>query len=701
MQQRRYHCLACGDTKTILWRGDERNEVVTCEICYAGMLPVGVSVPCHVGERDAVSADVLPPLVRNKFDVAEHIAFCKVMIAKYGVEGDRKSQLERRLHTLEARTADTRFRLAVLGEFASGKSTYINGLIRWRLLKSARVATTASATHLAYGAEFSVTATFIDGTVIRATETQYAALAKRVLLKSFDSGLVTLKAILDLLTADQKVADTVRRIDITLPNESLRNGLVIIDTPGISAGVTESENHLAVTRAALDDSDAAIVLIPSAQPMAETLIRFLDTDARRFLNRCIFVVTATDNLDEDSRDEVLRYVRAKLAEKMGLKNAIVLESAAITVLPMLQVPASKAGIWSYWQREFELMERRLLEEMRWQRPVILAEGLIHLLHTLLAEIDKDVKARRLKLDQEAQFLKANSVTSVETVLSQVHQEGKRQIEISGASCRSTVTARQIRVRANMKSAISKVLLESGLDLVYHFEDKVQPKLIECIESEGRAFVRWANSDMESMRECCEAVCEDFTRQFHANYHALKGLGFELRVSALKISSLTLPAMSFSSLRLHVDQAREQIGSGGRTGAIVGGMFGFLLGGPLGAMAGAALGGSTGIVKASDMEKFRDEIRVRLDADIDDYVSHYTARLTTKINSMVLNVLNDLSIAVDAHIDAYSTVIGKVMAEHARKHQSLLKHQQENTMDGEELRRRAGQLEALQNQLSTH
>lgn len=57
---------------------------------------------------------------------------------------------------MRRRLTDGRLRLAVIGEFSSGKSTFINGLLRAPVLPVAVLPTTATAVTIEYGPAFLV-----------------------------------------------------------------------------------------------------------------------------------------------------------------------------------------------------------------------------------------------------------------------------------------------------------------------------------------------------------------------------------------------------------------------------------------------------------------------------------------------------------------------------------------------------------------
>lgn len=359
-------------------------------------------VPASISEVDAIAQS------------SEHIAFIRTMLQKHSVAGARRNELFRQLRLAEHRSIGRVLRVAILGEFSSGKSTFINALIGQRLLKSARVATTASATFITYGPRLKVTATFLDGSCIQATAFEMARLHRVIARIQPDlPEIISIREAIDLLTADQAIANAVKQVDISLPSPFLQRGLSIIDTPGIGAGGDYTHNHVQITQAVVEQSaDAIIVLVPSAQPMSNTLLSFLQGSAHRFLHRCIFVMTAMDTQTQADRQKTWSFVNHCLIKKLGLQNPKVYECGAIAALPTVRkILAPQQSIWAAWQQQFIKLEVILFQEIVRQRSLMISEKLVYLFQALLREVSMDMDARKAAVDEGLrQLSEQNSVT---------------------------------------------------------------------------------------------------------------------------------------------------------------------------------------------------------------------------------------------------------------------------------------------------
>ncbi|NJM23654.1 MAG: Dynamin family protein, partial [Richelia sp. SM1_7_0] len=84
-------------------------------------------------------------------DAEDHLQFAANIIQGEEISTALKSEIDSQINQIQKRRSDSNLYLAVIGEFSSGKSTFINALLRDDLLKTSVLPTTAAATKLCYG----------------------------------------------------------------------------------------------------------------------------------------------------------------------------------------------------------------------------------------------------------------------------------------------------------------------------------------------------------------------------------------------------------------------------------------------------------------------------------------------------------------------------------------------------------------------
>lgn len=650
--------------------------------------------------KSAISLSRVSDTVESITEFTEHLTFVHELISKHVTSDQRKRDLEGLIKSIEARARDQRLNLAIIGEFSSGKSTFINALLRQRLLKAACVATTASVTYIELGKEFSISATFTDDALITATNTSYLAMLRRIQkIKPIISEKATLCELLDLLTSEQIIANTIRKIEITVPTDHLPENLVIIDTPGINAGARNTENHAQITKYVLEqNADCAVVLVPSSSAMTDTLINFLLQNVRPFLHRCVFVLTAMDQVAPNDRPELIRMVKLKIREKLRLPDALVLESSAITMIPVKAIPTSMMSedVWRFWQNQFVRIEANLKQVMLRQRGLIITERLVRLLQELVNELIKDLDKKRAKLAQEEKVLRENSVAAIEEVMYPLLAQSKESIMRQQQIIESYISTKKTSYCGTSISSVSEIINTAGWKVNSSYDENVAPKVKLTVELQSDAYANEINKQLKKLRNCCKSVSLAFVRQFELNYKSFPSLGVNLSVPSISVASISTPSMSFSSSRSYVEKQNSKDDEGARVGAVAGAILGFFLGGgPFGVAAGATLGRGVGIGAAGDSpEQRQSTLRSYAASDIEEFFNEYHSELRRQLGRVINDVLRQLQNAVDAHIKEYSARVGRLIDEHRAAEKRLLLEIEEAVADSQHLSQRKKHLENL-------
>jgi GTP-binding protein EngB required for normal cell division len=218
---------------------------------------------------------------------------------------------------LTAKRFDDPFRLAVVGEFNSGKSALINALLgRSGLLTEGVTPTTGTITELWWTDEPE------SGTVSNAAGEQV-----------FEGPVVEAIKYADQRTQEgQSITGVGARVVLRVHHDLLSN-LVIMDTPGLGSNPTDDK----VTSRELSNADAAIVTVSARQPGAETTVQL--AEKLRVLDRKMLVaVTWIDKVND--RKAVLDLVAGTFAE---VADGEPVGFASPTVIAAQQTLAESSG----------------------------------------------------------------------------------------------------------------------------------------------------------------------------------------------------------------------------------------------------------------------------------------------------------------------------------------------------------------------
>ena len=193
-----------------------------------------------------------------------------------GEMGEQAQEDRRRLQDVAYDLRDLFFLVAVIGEFNSGKSSFVNALLGDKLLPMGITPTTEQIELIRYGE----------------TPTYKPKLRE----------------------------DGIR--EWTHPNTGAP-GVAIVDTPGTGSVF---QKHETTAKDFLHRSDLVVFLISAKRAFAETERLYLEL-AKRYGKKIILVVNQIDLLEPKERDEVRRFIERQAAELLDLRPLIFMVSA--------------------------------------------------------------------------------------------------------------------------------------------------------------------------------------------------------------------------------------------------------------------------------------------------------------------------------------------------------------------------------------
>ncbi len=201
--------------------------------------------------------------------------------------------VEESLKALLTKLLENRFHLVVLGQFKRGKSTFINSMLGDSLLPTSVIPLTSIVTVLKHGEKEVIDVLFEGG-------------SRKVIQRDEISNYVTERG-------NPCNCKRVKQVEISFPSGYLKDGVSIIDTPGVGSTF---ENNTEMTYSYLPNVDAALFLLAVDPPVSQAEVAFLK-DVRQYVEKIFFIQNKIDYLSRDEREESLAFSKETIEKALG------------------------------------------------------------------------------------------------------------------------------------------------------------------------------------------------------------------------------------------------------------------------------------------------------------------------------------------------------------------------------------------------
>lgn len=603
-------------------------------------------------------------------DLAVSLPKIDSIVSSY-LSGEKKEVLLDKYDKLSNRVADTKFYLAIVGEFSSGKSTLINALLRKRLLKEAVKPMTAAATFIEKkGHVLNIEVVFDDNRKFHATEINKLELCDYIQCQ-FNVVCNTLKDLIDGLTSIQEIALHVQELYINIPDANIPQGVVLIDTPGFNPGNEAFGNHFEVTKSIVENvADMALILMPCEQTMSASIKDFMKNSLLHYLHRCRFIITKGDNLPSSERDIVTNFLREQLCSNFSIQSPNIYIESAIASLPVATIPESKRIEWNMWKNKFSSFEQETWKTLVQQKDTIIAEHINNMLNELLVELRKTLQQKQNELKQEQKILGECKLEHIEVVTNKLLEQSTAQVEADIATIKRRIES-QITSAILSSQAFADNTINAASDGMYNFETKEKVYIENEVKSKSRKLVDELNHQtMSTLRKDVKAIIKDLRKQFESHY-SFPALQRNVRVNEISIYDISVSSLSFST-SAYIEKKESEENQAAGAGAIIGGIFGFLVGGPIGAAAGAALGGAGGVVAGNTVEEKKSGVKEILRKDIKKYFDKILIQIKDVINTRQRHIIQELNKLCSDHINKYSDDVASIIRKHKQQEALLSK-----------------------------
>lgn len=352
------------------------------------------------------------------------------------------------LKQLSKKVDDDTFKVLVMGTFKNGKSTFINSLLGEAVLPAYALPCTAVINEVKYGETKSAVLHFkpeLPKTISSSIPEKAIAHMKKYGMKNVPPMVISYDEINNYVTipidSDAKqtaLESPFEKVEVFYPLEILKNGVEIIDSPGLNEHTTRTE----VTMGYLKNTDAVLFVLNATALCSESEMECVEDEVigNGFENP-YFIVNKFDMIKDEERDRMRKYAKANLAEYTSNEIFFVSGLDALDAkiegdaqkLEESGVPALEKCLSDFLTKEKG--KAKLVQPAREIKKVLNDEALCKVIpqqRKMLESSLDDVKARYEKAKPKLDLLKVQK----EQLISKIQvgiERGQREVENAALS----------------------------------------------------------------------------------------------------------------------------------------------------------------------------------------------------------------------------------------------------------------------------
>lgn len=489
---------------------------------------------------------------------------------KYAQE-NRHKDVDTQLNNAAEHLAQGKLTVVIAGNFKQGKSSLINALLNENDL---------------FPVDVEITTNLVSTITFGATEKIQVILGEPGNEKIKQIGR---DEIADYVT-EQKNKNNQRKarlLTIESPNQQLKNGLILVDTPGIGSAL--NREHTAITYAFIPNADTVIFVSDAHSPLTVDELDFVKMIAEHTKD-IIHVVTKIDVIKD--YNSIVESNRQKLSEVLKL-SADEIRIVSVSSL-------SKLKYLKYQDKEdledsnFKELESELWKLLSERRGVILLSRALSELHKSLIEIKGPLHVELKTLEQADQ-------EEIEELKNRLESTSERY---------NSLLERDADWLDQLRDGLTKI--RDGAKSIFYDEFNRISRYQSNKYMDDARLLESPEQIAELLEVDMDAVMSKLGKYIGkeaANLHAEIEEATELNLNKFEIGSLSVDKKQLSNSSIEIKKAgwwsktltvtrngTWDMTAGGTIGGLVGGTVGGILGslfGGVGALPGAWLGAQLG------------------------------------------------------------------------------------------------------------
>jgi GTPase Era involved in 16S rRNA processing len=394
------------------------------------------------------------------------------------------------------------FNLVVLGQFKRGKTSLINALLGAEILPTAVVPLTSIATILKYGEALRVKVIMTDSSV---KEIKPENLWQYVTEKG-----------------NPKNEKNVQEVIVTYPSPYLKDGVQLIDTPGVGSVY---QHNTDVAYQYIPRSDAALFLLSVDQPVSRAELDFLK-DVREYSDRIFFLQNKADYVNTEDLNESIAFSKQAIKENIGSDVRIFPVSAKLAFEG--KISGSNDLLERSFLPKFEQeLNKFLMEEKGKVLILSVTNTLMRVLSQAMLEIELEMKSLETPIDELKKRIEAFENKKNEIMVEKKDFDILLDGEVNNLV--KNVLDEDLRI---FKKEITTRLTQ-GLESLYNNSKALSGRQLNkklegyIIDEVKNSYNNWRAREDGKLATAFEAICSRFTKRINDTVDNLLKFSSEL------------------------------------------------------------------------------------------------------------------------------------------------------------------------------
>ena len=585
-------------------------------------------------------------------DIQSHITYATTVLNRYNWDDSIKRSLKKQLDAIVAKQNDKVLNISVIGEFSTGKSSFINALVGHELLAvNVLQGTTVAITIIDYGASYSLSLVDKNG---NSTTTEY-------------KNINYLSSALQHYTTDPSYADSISHVRVTLPSDILKNGFRIIDTPGTNS---LEQWHEEITRRAINDiSDMSIILVDASRPMPETLVGFVESTLGNNVKDCLFVANKIDIIRSRERNGMLQFIQKKINLEFDIEGAEILPFASVALTNLFSKDIvtidddSKQLTFDSLQSIFSFTAQKRIKTQ--------AKKLLLLIDNMYANLNANITHVAQQYQKELRTLEQSKQMDFRPFIAQqIALRQKRFITSAQEKKRVTDMETDNLVNAAIANINSKIDSHTTSTLDGLSKYIKEGELTSDIKVEGAQIANKTEKKFNQIKPIFNRQLTEFQSDFEKEFTRLKVLPIKFNVTPREVnvthnanSANIGPVASLISDEL--SKENWAFGGGGAAGAAIG--TAIMPG--VGTAIGAFLGFVAGAFAAPDANEVKQRVKSKLNLPLRSYFRSICNDCMSNYTTYINDVNRSIEVEINRYYSTYNAEIQRRIdqwkAEHSK------------------------------------